>query len=224
MCNYEIVKTQDVRELQGNADNKTSGFLKQWSPEEFQGKIVICVDMDGVLARWRGNGERYYSAYYGEQYFHVEHLYHEGYFEELPPNKNMVEQVKRLCDYAVDRPEIEVAIFSSYLTDSPYALAEKNRWLNKYLPGVYHRIFTPCGISKALQVDPDIATWMLLDDLTDNLNGFKDRGMLAGKILNGINDTHRSWVGPRFDFESPTLAKEVINYLKNTLQKGGIRQ
>ena len=61
--------------------------------------------------------------------------------------KNVVAAVKEIV---TNHPEIEVNILSAYLTDSQYALQEKNEWLDRYLPEIdqTHRIFVPCGSDK----------------------------------------------------------------------------
>ena len=74
------------------------------------------IDMDGTLAEWRdikSNSE----------------LYQKGYYESLKPNNYLLEEVKNLIKEGKD-----IYILSSFLSDSDYALKEKNIWLNKYLP------------------------------------------------------------------------------------------
>jgi len=53
----------------------------------------------------------------------LETLYEEGYFRNLKPNENVVNAIKQIIYL---HPEIEVYVMSSVLTDSKYALREKN--------------------------------------------------------------------------------------------------
>ncbi len=146
----------------------------------------IFIDMDGTLCVFNPTKK-------------LEDLYEQFYFLNLKPYENMVEFVKILIrDYS---DQFEVFILSSYLSDSHFALNEKNQWLDKYLPEIdaAHRLFIPCGIPKKEAVphglrDDDL----LLDDYTTNLYEWCPPG-LAGKILNDINDRHKTWNGPRID-------------------------
>lgn len=151
-----------------------------------EGKRLF-VDMDGTLARFR----------------HVdtlEVLYEKGYFLELEPQMNVVEAVRHMIK---EHPEVEVYILSSVLSDSDYALDEKNQWLDRYLPEIdqAHRIFPPCGDNKLAYVPEGIRqTDHLLDDYTQNLTLWEPpaKGI---KLLNGINHTHRTWKGHIVDFK-----------------------
>lgn len=75
--------------------------------------IRILFDMDGTLATYL----------FGKPY---EALFEKGYFEELPPNKNIIKAAQKLLE------TYTVGILSAYLPDSEYALEEKNTWLDKY--------------------------------------------------------------------------------------------
>lgn len=147
-------------------------------------KQRLFVDMDGTLAVFKPVDE-------------LETLYEEGYFKRLAPQRNVVEAVRKII---MEHPEIEVNILSAYLTDSEYALKEKNEWLDRYLPEIDqdHRIFVACGADKKEGIRDGIRkTDFLLDDYTKNLNEWQPpaRGI---KLLNGINHTRGSWAFDRF--------------------------
>lgn len=94
----------------------------------------LFVDMDGTLAVFKPVDE-------------METLYEKGYFLNLEPHENVVAAIKEIV---TKNPDIEVNILSAYLTDSKYALQEKNAWLDRYLPEIdrEHRVFVPCGTDK----------------------------------------------------------------------------
>ena len=147
----------------------------------------LFVDMDGTLAEFRIVDT-------------LETLYEEGYFFNLKPHENVVEAVNRIV---LENEDIEVFILSAYLTDSDYALSEKQVWLDRYLPEIdkKHRIFIPCGTDKSKAVDLREDDF-LLDDYTLNLNAWEPpaRGI---KLVNAINDTHKSWKSERVQFDDP---------------------
>ena len=77
----------------------------------------LFVDMDGTLAEFKTVDT-------------LETLYEKDYFINLKPNENVLGAIKQL----IADNDIDVYILSAYLTDSRYALEEKNAWLDKYLP------------------------------------------------------------------------------------------
>lgn len=165
----------------------------------------LLVDMDGVLAKFK-------------QVDTLELLYEKNYFLNLEPVENVIEAVRLI---KAEHPEIEVYILSSVLSDSEYALAEKNEWLNQYLPEIdaEHRLFPPCGVNKASYVPDGIGvTDFLLDDYTHNLTSWEPpaRGI---KLLNGINHTNETWNGNmlRFDKEPRELADNIISVMGGEL-------
>lgn len=159
----------------------------------------LFVDMDGTLAVWHPTKK-------------LEELYEEGYFKNLTPYWEVVEAIKKI---ASEQPDIEVFILSAYLTDSEYALNEKNEWLDKYLPEIdkQHRCFCPCGTDKSLAVPDGIKTTdTLLDDYTVNLKDWCPPGV-GIKLLNGINDTHKTWQGDRVSRlqSADSIAEQILN-------------
>lgn len=155
-------------------------------------KTRIFIDMDGTLAEWRdikSNSE----------------LYEKGYYESLKPNNFLLEEVKNLIKEGKD-----IYILSSFLSDSNYALKEKNLWLNKYLPElpIQKRIFVPYGDVKYKYLPSKITAFdYLVDDHTKNLLDWKDAGGTGIKFLNGINHIKGVWQG--------LLLREDENISKN---------
>ena len=143
-------------------------------------KTRIFIDMDGTLAEWRdikSNSE----------------LYEKGYYESLKPNNFLLKEVKNLIKEGKD-----IYILSSFLSDSNYALKEKNLWLNKYLPElpIQKRIFVPYGDVKYKYLPSKITAFdYLVDDHTKNLLDWKDAGGTGIKFLNGINHIKGVWQG-----------------------------
>ena len=162
----------------------------------------LFVDMDGTLAVFTPVDE-------------LETLYEKGYFANLEPHDNVIAAVK---DIMANHPEIEVHILSAYLTDSQYALQEKNEWLDRYLPEIdqAHRVFVPCGSDKKQGIEGGIRQDdFLLDDYTHNLNDWQPpaRGI---KLLNAINHTRGSWEHDRirFDREPSALAEGIVSIMQ----------
>ena len=148
----------------------------------------LFVDMDGTLA-----------------FFHpvtaLEQLYEEGYFRNLEPHENVLQGIKGILQDHAD--QVEVYILSAYLSDSAYALAEKEAWLDQYLPELpeANRIFMPCGAEKMAFVPEGIREDdYLLDDYTKNLSAWEPpaKGI---KLLNGINGTKGTWQSERISYE-----------------------
>lgn len=162
----------------------------------------LFIDMDGTLAVFSPVNQ-------------LEALYEKGYFKNLLPHDNVLEAVKLIIG---SYPEIEVNILSAYLTDSAYALNEKNAWLDKYLPEISrgNRIFLPCGSDKAEYVENLGENDFLLDDYTANLNSWEPpaRGI---KLLTDINNTKGSWESDRIRFDKPgnVIAKNVVSIMKH---------
>ena len=147
----------------------------------------LFVDMDGTVTVFR-------------QVDTLETLYEQGYFLNLPPQMNAVDCIKYVMEH--HKEDIEVFIMSAVLTDSRYALEEKNAWIDKYLPEIDkdHRIFPPCGVDKKEYIPGGVRkTDHLMDDYTHNLTLWQPpaKGI---KLMNGINDTHGTWTGNKLDY------------------------
>ena len=175
-------------------------------------KIRLFIDMDGTLARFH------------DEVMYLERMYEKGFFENLKPFENMVEAVKKL----MRRDTVEVFILSS--TIGAQCIEEKNRWLDKYLPGIdrEHRLFADgMSIPKPLLV-PDasinrnsqtakykitISEYnILLDDYNKNLSEWKEAGGTPIKAKNNIN--HKGLIGElwRGDLIDITSNAEKITF------------
>lgn len=165
-------------------------------------KQRLFVDMDGTLAEFKTVDT-------------LETLYEKDYFINLKPNENVLGAIKQL----IADNDFDVYILSAYLTDSRYALEEKNAWLDKYLPELPQekRLFVPCGTDKSVAVPglirPDD---YLLDDYTKNLSKWEPpaRGI---KLINGINHTNGTWQGDKIQF---THAPEELSSMISDVMKG----
>lgn len=165
-------------------------------------KQRLFVDMDGTLAEFKTVDT-------------LETLYEKDYFINLKPNENVLGAIKQL----IADNDFDVYILSAYLTDSRYALEEKNAWLDKYLPELPQekRLFVPCGTDKSVAVPglirPDD---YLLDDYTKNLSEWEPpaRGI---KLINGINHTNGTWQGDKIQF---THAPEELSSIISDVMKG----
>ena len=140
----------------------------------------IFVDMDGTLAEWIENES-------------TDVLYEKGYYENLKPNEFLLQTIKRLINKGED-----IYILSSFLNDSKYALEEKKKWLDRYLPELPEnkRLFVKYGDNKTLIIPNGISKFdYLIDDYTKNLFDWKEAGGIAIKFLNGINNKSKQWQG-----------------------------
>ncbi len=165
-------------------------------------KKRVFVDMDGTLAVFRPVDT-------------LETLYEKNYFLDLEPQVNVVEAVKDI----IKKDEVEVFILSAVLSDSNFALKEKNEWLDKYLPEINknHRIFPPCGANKKDFIPDGIRNNdFLLDDYTHNLTLWSPpaKGI---KLLNGINDSRGTWQDSKLSFSksSSELAEDILSIVLN---------
>lgn len=171
----------------------------------FDGNQSVCrnkiprlfVDMDGTLAEFKTVDT-------------LETLYEKGYFLNLEPNQNIVDSVKLI----IASGKCEVFIMSSVLSDSEFALQEKNAWLDKYLPEIpsERRIFPACGTDKKLAVPQGIhQNDYLMDDYSQNLTLWCPPGE-GIKAMNGINGTHGTWQGNRINYDSfpQTIAHSTL--------------
>ena len=162
----------------------------------------LFVDMDGTLAEFKTVDT-------------LETLYEKDYFINLKPNENVLGAIKQL----IADNDFDVYILSAYLTDSRYALEEKNAWLDKYLPELPQekRLFVPCGTDKSVAVPglirPDD---YLLDDYTKNLSEWEPPAM-GIKLINGINHTNGTWQGDKIQF---THAPEELSSMISDVMKG----
>lgn len=163
----------------------------------------IYFDMDGVMARFHN--------------VKFEELLEKGYFLNLEPMQEVAKAVNRLNEmYREGESDLEVFVLSAYLPENPYAKAEKGMWLDRYTPGidVDHRLFIECrqgvSLNKATLI-PDLSkTDILVDDYNPNLEDWVLAGGTGIKLLNGINDKHKSWGGLRVSAFSSDLALQCL--------------
>lgn len=177
---------------------ETEAKLKEiYNEVHITDKQRLFVDMDGTLAEFKAVDT-------------LETLYEKDYFLNLRPNENVLGAVKQIIS---GNKDIDVYVLSAYLSDSKYALKEKNAWLDKYLPELPQekRLFVPCGTDKSIVVPGRIKpNDYLLDDYTKNLNEWEPpaRGI---KLINGINHTNGTWEGDRIQFtHSPEELSKMI--------------
>ena len=195
-----LVETAAKRIFEDNLNRETDGAAKK----------RLFVDMDGTLAVFNPTKK-------------LEDLYEEGYFRNLKPYQTVVDAIKYIIQ---NEPDIEVFVLSAYLTDSHYALQEKKEWLDEHLPELdsVHRLFCPCGSDKGAVVPGGIQhTDRLLDDYTHNLMLWSPPG-IGLKLLNGINDTHKTWKGARIDKDQTgkEIAEEIIQDFEKSVGEGDI--
>ena len=159
----------------------------------------LFVDMDGTLAVFQPVDR-------------LETLYEPEYFENLPPIVNVCKAVRLVAASG----QAELYILSSVLPGSPYAVREKSAWLDRYLPQIdtQHRLFLPCGQSKALAVPGGLQPGdTLLDDYTDNLLDWSGKGV---KLYNGINGTRGRWKGDclRYNKSPEQIAQALLAIIR----------
>lgn len=159
----------------------------------------LFVDMDGTLAKF--------------SFVPNDTLYQKGYFKNLEPIESVLSAVKQIqkSDNGID-----VYTMSAYLSDSNYALEEKNQWLDEHFPELdkEHRVFVPCGENKKDYLPDGIQeSDFLLDDFTENLNTWLPN--MGIKILNGINHTKCTWKGNMISYEKEPvhIAKDIVNVM-----------
>ncbi len=168
----------------------------------------LFVDMDGTLAEFKNVDT-------------LETLFESGYFYNLAPQENVVGAIKQLVK---EDNEIEVFILSAYLSDSKYALDEKNLWLDRYLPEINseHRLFLKCGEDKrefiASKGNEVTANDFLLDDYSFNLHSWEPpaKGI---KLMNGINGNFGTWKNESLSFERSS--EDLALCVKNIVLNGG---
>lgn len=175
--------------------------------ESEERKLRLFVDIDGTLAEFKAVDT-------------LEILYEKGYFKNLQPQQSVVDAVNYIVE---NEPNIEVFILSSVLSDSKYALQEKNEWIDKYLPNIpkEKRIFPPCGEDKKDYIDGGVDwTDFLLDDYSKNLHSWEPpaKGI---KVLNGINGTNGSWTKEKvsIDRNGKELAEDIIHIMNEAAVK-----
>lgn len=152
--------------------------------------MKIFFDMDGTLCEFLKVGPDVWSK--------------PGYSRKLPPLRNMVDAV-RLLIASGEKPEIYIC---SAAVSMDFAVEDKKYWLkqNKIDIPEENMLFVPYGCSKKEAIEKFMEEKgkkieggdLFIDDYTANLI---DVGRISAitpiKILNGINDTNRTFKGMR---------------------------
>lgn len=165
----------------------------------------LFVDLDGTCAVWQAVAE--------------EQLFEKGYYRNLAEYENVVAAVNHIVS---NNPEVEVFVLSKYLTNSKYALQEKDEWVSEHLPGIdkEHRIFVPYEMDKRDMIPEQLKeTDYLLDDYTKNFENWQPPAH-GIKLLNGINHTKATWQDNRISLlrEPRDLADAIIRVIENNEQ------
>lgn len=140
-------------------------------------KSRLFIDLDGTVARFYDASPNY-----------LEQMYEKGYFRNLQPYEKMTEGIKLFMEQHKD---VEVFALSAKVNgEPPYCEAEKQEWLDEYLPEIdrEHRLFTEIGHNKAEYIPNGISnTDVLYDDYNKNLIDWENSGGVALKCHNNIN-------------------------------------
>lgn len=140
-------------------------------------KSRLFIDLDGTVARFYDASPNY-----------LERMYEKGYFRNLQPYEEMTEGIKLFMEQHKD---VEVFALSAKVNgEPPYCEAEKQEWLDEYLPEIdrEHRLFTEIGHNKAEYIPNGISnTDVLYDDYNKNLIDWENSGGVALKCHNNIN-------------------------------------
>jgi Uncharacterized protein conserved in bacteria len=195
-----FVQTIENAEIKNADDLKNTNLIQEQLNNAPKVKKRFFIDMDGTLAEFK------YTK-------NIETLYEKGYFKNLKPNTSVLSAVKTFIN---NNPDIEVNILSSVLSDSKYALKEKNEWLNTYLPEIpeNNRIFPPCGQDKKDFIKGLNKNDFLLDDYTNNLNSWEPPAT-GIKLYNGINGTKGAWKNNSLSAEKS--AGEICNNMEKII-------
>lgn len=163
------------------------------------------------------------------------------YYRWLPPMDNMVEAV-RLLSKVPQIMDANGVVYNLKMkicscSPNPDASLDKYIWLSQHLPEVDSITIVPydehkSGRNKAIALGlpveepglplptPELiehrqkSVFIHLDDNTKVINGMELYGVSCIKCLNGINDTHKSFVGPRVD-----ILDSSTNIFKNMIQQ-----
>ena len=140
-------------------------------------KSRLFIDLDGTVARFYDASPNY-----------LEQMYEKGYFRNLQPYEEMTEGIKLFMEQHKD---VEVFTLSAKVNgEPPYCEAEKQEWLDEYLPEIdrEHRLFTEIGHNKAEYIPNGISkSDVLYDDYNKNLIDWENSGGVALKCHNNIN-------------------------------------
>lgn len=156
--------------------------------------VVICCDMDGVLAKWEEGCT--YEKTWEPHYFLYRDL------------ETVVKDALLLLMEAGFKCQVTSAAY-----EEGTAREDKDAWLNNNGLETLPRIFMPCGKNKADYIDiQDGVTYILMDDYSFNLLNWESTNkpnskFVAIKFLNGLNGETGKWTGRTVHYHS---SAEVI--------------
>lgn len=163
-------------------------------------RFKIFADFDGVLAEFRKVGPDVYTA--------------AGYSRTLKPFENIIRALHMFN--AMGLAEI---FLCSAVMPYEHVIGDKDFWLDEHMPWLdkAHRIYLPYGQNKAVAIrnatgnDPRVGD-IFLDDYTPNLIDLDATDITPVKVLNGINDTRKTWTGARISVASKPEALFISLY------------
>lgn len=127
-----------------------------------------------------------------------------GYARNLGKLNNVVEACKKLLKEKTFNGEKVNVYICSAVVSMDFAVEDKKYWLKETGLNIpkENMVFVPYGQSKKKAIEEagiKVETGdIFLDDYTNNLVELTQiKGLIPIKLLNGINDTHRSWKGAR---------------------------
>ena len=159
-------------------------------------------DMDGVLAEYKKNAD-------------PTDFEKRGYFRNLAPERNMLDALNMLLEDA-DALGISICVLTKvYPTRFRYSVREKQEWRQEYMPDLFDSEFVMVNGEEEEKSEVIAAMlgaglnkdYFLIDDFNRNLYEWQEAGGTPVKYVNGINDTHRSFIGTRLDH---TMSSEEI--------------
>lgn len=179
-------------------------------------EFTIAVDLDGTAFVFRQMNEEYKDANGITKHFHMEDLYDEGYFANLPPQQNVCDAVKQL-----EKEGFHVIILSAYLPDSEYAAKEKAESVRKHISATMPVYLVPCGHKKCDFILDNGTPVLILDDYSKNCFDFDRKSPVFGavKCRNKINGTFGTWTGPSIaiDMAPHKIASEIKRFGKELI-------
>lgn len=141
----------------------------------------LYVDLDGVLNKFKK-----IKSY--------DELFKKGFYSSAEPSDRMINLINLLRS----RKIIYVCVLTKYPDKSKHAISDKKEWLDRYLYGI-DVIYVPDSKFKQDYVDDFNKNCYLLDDYTKNLVDWEEAGGTGIKLLNGINNTRKTWKGRKID-------------------------
>lgn len=164
--------------------------------------VCIYVDMDGTLAEFRS-------------VTNVIEFFEKDFFKNLKPQKNIVSAIKKLLKEEKER-NIRIYTLSSIIKGHKTARAEKNAWLDKYLPELpkSRRKYVMVGENKAdMLKDPKRS--ILIDDFGPLVDAFFEKGGTAIKVSRNSTDMvyEQSLMKHPYYIEPEMTPHQIRNYV-----------